>query len=219
MAQVAQGLAELSDSVVFVGGAIISVYVDDPAADEVRPTKDIDLAVDILSYGEWSQLVDRLRVLGFREDPHRHLSAFLYQDISVDILPANEAVLGVTNCWYKPALSMLMKERLPAGPSINLLSAPYFLATKFEAFHDRGQWDYRASHDFEDIIYVLDNRSTMIQEILESDMIVKRFLQDSFQHLLDQPYAEEYISGHLHPLIVEARLPLLMEKIRQILKI
>ncbi len=37
-----------------------------------------------------------------------------------------------------------------------------FLATKFEAFKDRGG-DYRTSHDFEDIVYVLDNRTTIVE--------------------------------------------------------
>lgn len=38
---------------VFVGGAVVSLYTDDPAADEIRPTSDIDLTVMLMSYGEW----------------------------------------------------------------------------------------------------------------------------------------------------------------------
>lgn len=28
---------------VFIGGAVISLYTDDPAAEEIRPTSDIDM--------------------------------------------------------------------------------------------------------------------------------------------------------------------------------
>ena len=36
---VAEGLGELLDEVVFVGGATVTLYVTDPAAPEARPTK------------------------------------------------------------------------------------------------------------------------------------------------------------------------------------
>lgn len=47
--QVAESLGELKDSVVFVGGAVIGLYVDDPAAEDIRPTKDVDITAEITS--------------------------------------------------------------------------------------------------------------------------------------------------------------------------
>ena len=38
--KVATALSELNEHVAYVGGAIVSIYADDPAADDVRPTKD-----------------------------------------------------------------------------------------------------------------------------------------------------------------------------------
>lgn len=40
VSQVALGLQELRDKMVFIEGAIISLYTDDPAADEIRPTSE-----------------------------------------------------------------------------------------------------------------------------------------------------------------------------------
>jgi len=37
--KVAQALGELCDEVVFVGGAMVSLYIDDPYAEDIRPTK------------------------------------------------------------------------------------------------------------------------------------------------------------------------------------
>ena len=41
--KIALALGELNERVVFVGGAVVSLYIDDPAADDVRPTKDLDI--------------------------------------------------------------------------------------------------------------------------------------------------------------------------------
>lgn len=45
VARVARALKELKDQMVFIGGAVISLYADDPSADEIRPTADIDMAI------------------------------------------------------------------------------------------------------------------------------------------------------------------------------
>ncbi len=37
--EVARGLGDLKDQVVFIGGATVSLYLDIGAADEVRPTE------------------------------------------------------------------------------------------------------------------------------------------------------------------------------------
>ena len=47
-------------------------------------------------------------------------------------------------------------------------SAPYFLATKFEAFNDRGNNDVYASHDLEDILTVIEGRAELAEELASS---------------------------------------------------
>ena len=39
---VANGLGELRDEMVFVGGAVAELYADNPAGSEIRPTIDVD---------------------------------------------------------------------------------------------------------------------------------------------------------------------------------
>jgi len=51
--KIAIALKDLRERVAFVGGAVISLYTDDPAADELRPTKDIDLSVTLENYSAW----------------------------------------------------------------------------------------------------------------------------------------------------------------------
>lgn len=35
---------------VFIGGAVVSLYTDDSAADEIRPTSDIDMTINLANY-------------------------------------------------------------------------------------------------------------------------------------------------------------------------
>jgi len=87
VAEVAKGLKELNDTVVFVGGSIISLYADDPAADVIRPTTDIDITVRILNYAAWAKMQNRLTELGFHPDPQGHaLCSYTFKGIPVDIM-------------------------------------------------------------------------------------------------------------------------------------
>lgn len=102
------------------------------------------------------------------------------------------------------------------GEQIQILPPPCFLATKFEAFNSRGR-DYRTSHDIEDIVYVLDNRTTIAEEIIGASMEIGSFLKDSIKKILDRGLLEEVLTAHINPLILRERLPLLQEKINRIL--
>ena len=68
LVQVARGLGDLRPEVVFVGGAVVELFVTDPAAPRPRFTEDVDVVVEITTRAEWSRLGERLRSRGFRED-------------------------------------------------------------------------------------------------------------------------------------------------------
>jgi len=216
VAQVASALQELKDKMIFIGGAVVSVYTDDASADEIRPTADVDLTIDLLNYSDWAQMQERLAELGFSPDPDGHaICSYLYKGVSIDIMPAEDGPIGPANRWYKIGFKNLHTTEVK-GQDISILSAPCYLATKFEAFNDRGT-DYRTSHDFEDIIYVLDNRTTIVDEINEDHPEVKEFIKQELTKIYASHSFMEIISCHIHPLIIEDRLPILIEKIEKII--
>ena len=177
--QVAKGLQELKDKMVFIGGAVISLYTDDPAAEEIRPTADIDMTINLANYAEWAQMQERLAELGFYPDPQgQSICSYKYQDIAIDIMPADDSSIGISNIWYKPGFKYLQQITLEDGTTINILPSPYFLATKLEAFKDRGKNDFYGSHDFEDIIYLIDNRTTIVEEILTADEEIRQYIKE-----------------------------------------
>jgi len=84
----------LRDKVVFVGGAIVSLYPDRKQF-EVRPTDDVDIIVEILNYIGRTELEDKLRILGFQHDLDSSIICrYKIQGIIVDIMPTNDASIG-----------------------------------------------------------------------------------------------------------------------------
>ncbi|WNM19487.1 nucleotidyl transferase AbiEii/AbiGii toxin family protein [Flavobacterium capsici] len=202
---------------VFVGGAVISLYTDDAAAEEIRPTSDIDMTINLANYAEWAQMQERLAELEFYPDPEGHaICSYKYKGIAIDIMPAEDSSIGVSNKWYKPGFKYLQQTQLEDGTAINMLPSPYFLATKLEAFKDRGQNDFYGSHDYEDIIYLLDNRTTIVEEILAADEDVRQYIKDELTAIKNHPQADEILAMHIHPLIREERFKMLMVKIERI---
>ena len=217
MAQVAEGLKELREKMVFIGGAVISLYTDDPAADEIRPTTDIDMTINLANYAEWAKMQERLAELNFYPDPEgQSICSYKFEKIAIDIMPADDSSIGVSNKWYKPGFKYLQQIELPEGISINILPAPYFLATKLEAFKDRGGNDFYGSHYFEDIIYLLDNRTTIVEEILAADEDVRQYIKQELILIKNHPQAGEILAIHIHPLVREDRLPIMMEKMNEL---
>ena len=49
-------LAPVLDELVFVGGCTTGLFITDPAASGIRPTKDVDAIVDVTSYSEYAAL-------------------------------------------------------------------------------------------------------------------------------------------------------------------
>ena len=164
VAEIAQALGDLNQSVVFVGGAVIGLYADDPAADEVRPTQDVDLTLKLLDFNQ-RELDTKLAEREFYPDIQGHtICTYKYNDIAVDIMASTDSMRGPTNRWYSIGFDSIQQIQFE-GVLIQILSAACYLATKFEAYNHRGNGDYRTSHDFEDIIYVIDNRTTIVEEV------------------------------------------------------
>ncbi|MBP7513219.1 MAG: nucleotidyl transferase AbiEii/AbiGii toxin family protein [Flavobacteriales bacterium] len=208
---VADGLKDLRDQVVFVGGSVISLYANDPGADVPRPTSDIDLVIVVSTYAEYERLEVRLRELGFHHSPEdKIMCRYRYHGVMVDIMPTDVPAIGPTNKWYVPGMEHAVDHALPDGSLIKLLTAPYFLATKLEAFKSRGG-DMRTSKDFEDIVFILDSRLGLMDELLEAPPEVSTYLKKEFGHLLKRKGFDEAIAGHLDQRVASARATMILE--------
>lgn len=79
--------------------------------------------------------------------------------------------------------------------------------------------DYRTSHDIEDIIYVIDNRTTIVNEVKESDDRIYSFLKQELLKIVNEGVLIEVLMAHIHPLMIDERLPIIEDKVMQILKL
>lgn len=106
-------------------------------------------------------------------------------------------MLGFGNAWYTAAVENALIIELPSGKPIRMVSAPYFLITKLEAFDGRGGGDYLMSHDMEDIVAVLDGRPELLDEIKHAQSTLVLELARRFQVLLKDERFVNSISGHM----------------------
>ncbi len=201
LVQAVEQLGGLADEMVFVGGCATGLLITDKAAPPIRITKDVDAIVQVMSYGDYYQFSERLHARGFFEDKDsedapicRWKSA---DGILLDVMPIATEVLGFGNKWYEPATKYAQEYLLPSGETIKLISAPYFLITKLDAFKDRGGNDYLVSHDIEDIIAVFDGRAELVDEVKSAEAELFTELSRRFSDLLKNSSFLEAVPGHM----------------------
>ena len=68
------------------------------------------------------------------------------------------------NPWFEPGFEKAIPFQIEEQ-RIKILPFTYFLATKFSAFSARGGRDTRMSHDFEDIVYLINYTSNFGEQI------------------------------------------------------
>lgn len=134
----------------------------------------------------------------------------------IDVMPTDRSILGFSNRWYSGAMRSAEQVRLPSGSYIRMVTAPFFLATKLEAFYGRGNGDFIASHDLEDLIAVLDGRSSVVQEVSACGEL-RAYLSREFAKLLANNEFQDALPGHLPgDAASQARAALILERMMKI---
>lgn len=184
---VANGLGELKEDMVFVGGSVAELYATDPAASDIRPTMDVDCVIELSSRRAHAELEENLRARRFQHDTSQGapICRWVFAGVIVDVMPTDADILGFSNPWYPGGIENKIIKILPDGTEIYVFSPAYYLAAKFVAHDDRGGNDLRASHDFEDIIYILSNCTEIVTNIQSANDTVKTYLKRECQNLLD----------------------------------
>ncbi len=213
----AEGLGSLLGEVAFLGGATTGLLLTDPAVEDVRSTLDVDVIVEVASRADYYDLEERLRELGFKNDLSEGapLCRWLLSDLILDVMPTSEEILGFSNVWYADALHHAMPYDLTSGQTIRLVTAPYFLATKLEAFRGRGNCDYLASQDLEDIVAVLDGRPELCDEVRQACQSLQDYISEEAKRLMGTPAFRDALPGHLsQDSGSQRRLPKIFDRLR-----
>ncbi len=215
--KIAKALGELNQEVVFVGGAMVSLYIDDKAAEDIRSTKDIDIAFQITTVGKLEMLRERVIGKGFTQTYEDDvICRFRYDDLLVDVMSTQAVGWAPGNRWFKPGFAKAEYIKLE-DIHIKILPLAYFLATKMEAFFDRGIKDLYASHDFEDIVYIFNYTTDLVRQILEADQDVVRYLKECVKKILEDEKILTVIPGYLYFEHVDERMEIIIQKLKQII--
>ena len=216
---VVAALGPLCPRFVFVGGCVTGLLITEAATPPVRTTRDVDVIVEIVSLGEYHTLERQLEQAGLRHDrsPDAPVCRWLAGSALLDVMPTDKAVLGFGNRWYEEAVRTAVTHVLPSGTSIRLISAPVFMATKLEAFADRGHGDFLASHDLEDITTIVDGRPELGDETAVASPDIRKHLSMLVRGLLESHAFHNALPGHLPgDSASQSRVPLILERLQRL---
>lgn len=213
--KVATVLDELNKEVIYIGGAVVSLYVTDTGAEQPRPTKDIDISVQVSTYTQMDALRETLATKRiYPAESENVIYRYVYEDILIDFIPFEDTQLGPTNRWLKPGFEKAYPVTIGSS-EIRILPVSLFLATKWEAFLKRGD-DPRTSHDFEDIIYILDNSNEVVDDIQSAEKDVQVFLCEMSKTVMNHSSCNEIIECHINPITASVRREIIMERLNNI---
>ena len=193
----ALALGPLRERLVFVGGCATGLLLTNPAAAGVRPTEDVDAIVEVASLAGYHALQPLLAERGFHQTMEDNTPPFrwYWHRLQLDLVPVDAHVLGFANRWYRPGFASAVSTELAPGVALRHLDAPHFVATKFEAFDDRGARDVYTSHDLEDIVTVVDGRAELVGELTSAPAVLRTHVVDHVRELLALPALANALPG------------------------
>ena len=214
----AHAMGPLCEQVVFVGGCATGLLISQPLVADARVTEDVDAIVEVATLVGYHVLADQLMARGFKQTMADNTPPFrwFWNGMQLDLVPVDEKVLGFANRWYRPGFEAALFTTLPTGLQLRHLSAPYFVATKLEAFKDRGNYDVYLSHDLEDIITVVDGREALLRELAVAPDDVRRFIALGFESVLNNPDFSNVLPGIV---LQSARAGLVLQRIAEMARL
>ena len=196
LSHVVDALGELNEVVVYVGGAVVQLYSDNRDVPDPVTTSDVDCVINITTYTEFRKFEELLFAKHFRNDTEEGapICRYLYEGQQVDFTPKVDTSIGKSNSGYLSGVAKRQSYSLGQGRTIFILPLAFYLASKLEALHSRGGEDYRGAKDFEDIVFVLNTCSTVVEQICSAlDAEVLEFLKHEFSALCDRENIREEV--------------------------
>ena len=181
----------------FLGGSVLTLLVTDKSADAIRVTKDVDIVMNIRTRREYHMADSELELRGFRHDTREGapICRWILDDVTVDVLPIQEDVLGWKSRWFEEALAAAAAVQVGSS-LVRVITPPYFVALKLEAFEERGHKDFLASTDFEDVICLANGRESLVEEIRDCENL-RDGISQKFRDYLTCPELEDAVDGFL----------------------
>jgi hypothetical protein len=215
--RVARSLTDFPWKLVYVGGATTHLYLTDRTAPPVTFTQDVDVVVEVRSRAEYlTEVHAALRAAGAREDTREDapVCRWILDGVQLDVMPAREELLGFANRWYEEVLENPVSRIIGEGVKIHITTAALFVATKLEAFANRGRGDMLSSKDVEDVLALIDGRPELAQDMAKSSNDARSYIMEQLASWLERDDLEYAVFGYLRG--ESARASTVLERIRMI---
>ena len=214
---VARRLGKLNSSVVYVGGSAVHFLIMEAMVSTLRHTEDVDLVVSATLYHEIQEFSEQLRQAGIVENREDGvICRWSVDGMVVDVMPTGEKAFGFSNRWYDQVVRSSQELEVAPGLRCRFPDLATFMATKFEAFGDRGGGDYWGDADFEDITMVLAYGEDVVGTVARAPEEVRLYLASHAQELLRLPGISDYIGGCFPDHLGKAATEITLERLRQI---
>ncbi len=196
---VLQAMGDLNQHAVFLGGAILPLFLTKASDLPVRKSKDIDCIVEFEKKQQLLEFEDKLWDRGFEKLRNDVVTKWKLGPISMDVMPGGP-VVEFNNRWLFDAHSEAITVNLEKTLSLKIVPARYFCAIKFNSYYRRGRNDYSKSFDIYDLLVLLAGRAEIEQEIVnDCTPVLKKFLSEEFEKLLKSKDALASLLQHFSP--------------------
>lgn len=202
----------------FTGGSIVNLLLDHPDMSPARPTADVDVIIEIVSTGRYSDTEEVLRGLDFEPDMREGapMCRWRLAGVIVDIMPTSGEQLELNTQWFPEVLEGAIEVEYE-HTKLRVVSPVGLLVTKHLTFTERGEGDYYGSHDLEDFITVVDGRKNIVSEVDQAIPPLRSYLIEGVKRWLENDDFQDALPGHLPAdMASQQRFPLLKKKLEQI---
>jgi predicted nucleotidyltransferase len=135
-------------------------------------------------------------------------------------MPLDANILGFSNRWYRSAMEASVTKKLRTDLEFRMVTAPYFVATKLEAFQGRGGGDFLGSHDLEDVVSVVDGRETLSAEVRAAGTDLSEYVRREIAKLLANRGFIDALPGFLLPdSASQSRIGMVLERLHDLTSI
>ncbi len=200
---VASALDAIGMRFVFAGAGILPLLVH--STEPLRATKDSDVVIQLLHYGEWISFRDRLLTAGFveRANPDRpdldRPFLFWLGDLPVDFLAPRIKEFGRGLRWLDLGYELAETQELPSGREIERIPAAAFFAAKLNAYFDRGIQDALMSKDLEDLCALMLGRDSLAFEVEHASAEIREYLARELPRLAIHRDTIDALEGNTRP--------------------
>jgi hypothetical protein len=121
-------------------------------------------------------------------------------DLLIDVMSPDGINVGGGTRWMREAAERAIDRTLPDGRVVRVVTPPYFVLLKLEAFVDRGE-DLTSSKDIEDLVCIAIEVDDLAEQVAGAGLsaAVSSLWQAALRkHQADASYIGDLVASHLH---------------------